>query len=157
MARRPINSVPHGSKLTGQIGYDVSNVANIQSRLYEEFGRMELLSWISLSYSLALFSVMYLVRDLTFSFNLRWLYLANLAVFVAGAAVAGSAQTMAAVILGRVIMGVGGAFVQQMRVHHNFNPVEANLTSYRRIVTCFTFLFVHQGTRRTRHRRAFQQ
>ncbi|KAF5119701.1 Efflux pump DEP3 [Metarhizium anisopliae] len=95
-------------------GYDVSNAANIQSRLYEAFGRIELLSWISLSYSLALFSVMFLVRHLTYNFDLRWLYLGSLAVFLAGATVAGAAQNMAAIIVGRVIMGVGGAFVQQM-------------------------------------------
>lgn len=99
-----------------KLGYDVSNVANIQSRLYDAFGRIELLSWISLSYSLALFSVMFLVRHLTYNVNLRWLYLINLAVFLAGAAVAGLAQNMAAVIVGRIVMGVGGAFVQQMYV-----------------------------------------
>lgn len=116
----PVNYFSYGLKITGQAGYDVSNVANIQSRLHEEFGHIELLPWISLSYSLALFSVMFLVRDLTYNFNLRWLYLANLAVFAVGAAVAGSAQTMVAVILGRVTMGVGGAFVQQMQVCGSF-------------------------------------
>ncbi|EFY94100.2 Major facilitator superfamily domain, general substrate transporter [Metarhizium robertsii ARSEF 23] len=100
--------------INAQAGYDVSNTANIQSRLYEAFGRIELLSWISLSYSLALFSVMFLVRHLTYNFDLRWLYLGSLAVFLAGATVAGAAQNMAAIIVGRVIMGVGGAFVQQM-------------------------------------------
>lgn len=59
---------------------------------------------------------MFLVRHLTYTFGLRWLYIANLAVFLLGAAVAGSAKSMEAVILGRVIMGVGGAFVQQMQV-----------------------------------------
>ena len=102
--------------LIRQVGYDVSNVANIQSRLYEVFGHIELLSWIGLSYSLSLFCVMFLVRHLTYNFDLRWLYLGNMVIFVVGAAVAGSAQTMAAVILGRIIMGIGGASVQQMQV-----------------------------------------
>ncbi|KID81854.1 Major facilitator superfamily domain, general substrate transporter [Metarhizium guizhouense ARSEF 977] len=104
--------------INAQAGYDVSNAANIQSRLYEAFGRIELLSWISLSYSLALFSVMFLVRHLTYNFDLRWLYLGSLAVFLAGATVAGAAQNMAAIIVGRVIMGVGGAFVQQINMFY---------------------------------------
>jgi predicted MFS family arabinose efflux permease len=57
---------------------------------------------------------MFLVRHLTYNFDLRRLYLGSLAVFLAGATVAGAAQNMAAIIVGRVIMGVGGAFVQQM-------------------------------------------
>lgn len=59
---------------------------------------------------------MFLVRQLTYHLDLRWLYLANLAIFLAGASVAGAAQSMVAVIEGRILMGVGGAFVQQMQV-----------------------------------------
>lgn len=44
---------------------------------------------------------------------MRWLLAIFACVFVVGAAVAGSAQNMTSVIVGRVIMGVGGAVVQQ--------------------------------------------
>ncbi|KAL2840419.1 major facilitator superfamily domain-containing protein [Aspergillus pseudoustus] len=94
-------------------GYDVSNVANIQSRIYEAFGNIELLPWIGLSYSLASFAVLGLSRKILYCFNMRWIYLVNLAIFMAGAAVAGAAPNISAVIIGRIIMGVSGAIIYQ--------------------------------------------
>lgn len=44
---------------------------------------------------------------------MRTVFLANLVVFIAGSAIAGAAQSMAMVIVGRIIMGVGGSIVQQ--------------------------------------------
>lgn len=94
-------------------GYDVSNVANIQPRLYEAFGNIELLPWIGLSYSLSNFAFLSFARNITYCFDLRWIYCAHLVVFLAGAVVAGSAEDIALVIVGRVIMGWGGSVVQQ--------------------------------------------
>ncbi|KAL5356108.1 major facilitator superfamily domain-containing protein [Aspergillus floccosus] len=94
-------------------GYDVSNVANIQPRLYEAFGNITLLPWISLSFSLANFAALSFSRKILYCFEMRWVYLASIIVFMAGAAVAGAAQNMASVIVGRIIMGVGGAVVYQ--------------------------------------------
>ncbi|CEL11609.1 hypothetical protein ASPCAL14710 [Aspergillus calidoustus] len=94
-------------------GYDVSNVANIQSRIYEAFGNIKLLPWIGLSYSLASFAVLGLSRKILYCFNMRWVYIVNVAIFMAGAAVAGAAQNISAVIVGRIIMGVAGAIVYQ--------------------------------------------
>ncbi|KAK7429933.1 hypothetical protein QQZ08_003555 [Neonectria magnoliae] len=94
-------------------GYDISNVANIQPRLYEAFGHIDLLPWIGLSYALANFCVVTLARKLTFVFDMREIFIANLFVFIAGCAIAGAAQSMAMLIVGRIIMGVGGSIVQQ--------------------------------------------
>lgn len=94
-------------------GYDVSNVANIQARLYEAFGNIALLPWIGLSYSLASFAVLGLSRKIIYCFNMRWIYLVNVVIFMAGAAVAGAAPNIQAVIVGRIIMGVSGAIVYQ--------------------------------------------
>ncbi|KAH7150421.1 major facilitator superfamily domain-containing protein [Dactylonectria estremocensis] len=94
-------------------GYDISNVANIQPRLYEAFGRIELLPWIGLSYSLANFCVVTLARKLAFVFDMRTIFLANLVIFMAGSAIAGAAQSMTMIIVGRIVMGVGGSIVQQ--------------------------------------------
>ncbi|KAF7557189.1 hypothetical protein G7046_g6105 [Stylonectria norvegica] len=94
-------------------GYDVSNVANIQPQLYRAFGHIDLLPWIGLSYSLANFAVLSLARKMLYCIDMRWVWIANLLVFVAGAAVSGSAGSIEAVIVGRVIMGVGGAIVMQ--------------------------------------------
>jgi MFS family permease len=97
-------------------GYDVSNVANIQPHLYEAFGDIELLPWIALSYTLSVFAVLSLSRKVTYCFDLRSIYIASIVIFLAGAAVGGSASSMSAVIVGRVIMGVGGAIVYQTYV-----------------------------------------
>ncbi|GES64649.1 efflux pump antibiotic resistance protein [Aspergillus terreus] len=94
-------------------GYDVSNVANIQPRLYEAFGNITLLPWISLSFSLANFAALSFSRKILYCCEMRWIYLASIVVFMAGAAVAGAAQNMASVIVGRIIMGLGGAVVYQ--------------------------------------------
>lgn len=98
-------------------GYDVSNVANIQPRLYEAFGDIKLLPWIGLSYSLSFFAVLSFARKIIYCFDMRWIYLTSLIVFIVGAAVAGAAPNMSAIIVGRVIMGLGGALVQQRYSH----------------------------------------
>ncbi|KAL4948465.1 major facilitator superfamily domain-containing protein [Aspergillus filifer] len=94
-------------------GYDVSNVANIQARLYEAFGNIQLLPWIGLSYSLASFAVLGLTRKILYCFDMRWVWITNVAIFMAGSAVAGAAPNIQAVIVGRIIMGVSGAIVYQ--------------------------------------------
>ncbi|KAJ5364577.1 Major facilitator superfamily domain general substrate transporter [Penicillium cataractarum] len=94
-------------------GYDVSNVANIQPALYKAFGNITLLPWIGLSFSLAMFAVLSFSRKIMYCVDLKWIYIANVVIFMAGAAVAGAASDLPAVIVGRVIMGVGGAVVYQ--------------------------------------------
>lgn len=98
------------------LGYDVSNVANIQPALYEAFGNITLLPWISLSFSLAVFAVLSFSRKILYCFDIKWIYIVNLVIFMAGAAVAGAAPNLPAVIVGRVVMGVGGAVVYQRSV-----------------------------------------
>lgn len=44
---------------------------------------------------------------------MKWIYLVHVIVFMAGAAVSGAAPNMAAVIIGRIIMGIGAAVVYQ--------------------------------------------
>ncbi|KAJ6027232.1 uncharacterized protein N7446_004168 [Penicillium canescens] len=40
---------------------------------------------------------------------MKCIYIANVVIFMAGAAVAGAASDLPAVIVGRIVMGVGGA------------------------------------------------
>ncbi|KAF5016178.1 hypothetical protein F66182_12224, partial [Fusarium sp. NRRL 66182] len=94
-------------------GYDVSNVANIQPSLYTAFGNITLLPWISLSFSLAVFAVLSLSRKILYCFDMKWVYIVSIVIFMVGAAVAGSASNFPAVIVGRIIMGVGGATIYQ--------------------------------------------
>ncbi|KAJ5556104.1 Major facilitator superfamily domain general substrate transporter [Penicillium frequentans] len=62
-------------------GYDVSSLAKIQPALYRSFGNITLLSWISLSFSLAVVMI-----------------------FMAGAAVAGAASNLPTVIVGKSLL-----------------------------------------------------
>ncbi|OOO13446.1 major facilitator superfamily MFS_1 [Aspergillus oryzae] len=94
-------------------GYDVSNVANIQPRLYEAFGDIALLPWIGLSFSLAVFAFLSFSRKIIYCFDMQWIYIVSVVVFMAGAAVAGAAHNLATVIVGRTIMGVGGSVIYQ--------------------------------------------
>ncbi|KAK4069999.1 hypothetical protein Purlil1_13605 [Purpureocillium lilacinum] len=104
-----VSPSPEIRRLT-PLGYDVSNVATIQTRLYETLGHIELLEWISLSFSLAVFASLSLARKIVYCFDLRWVYLANLGIFFVGSALAGAAPNMAMVIIGRSIMGAGGTW-----------------------------------------------
>ncbi|CEL03550.1 hypothetical protein ASPCAL04704 [Aspergillus calidoustus] len=113
-------------------GYDVSNVANIQPHLYEAFGDIELLPWIALSYTLSVFAVLSLSRKVTYCFDLRSIYIASIVIFLAGAAVGGSASSISAVIVGRVIMGVGGAIVYQTNL--TFISVFASPAQNQRLI-----------------------
>ena len=91
----------------------MSNVASLQPRLYDAFGSIEILPWVGLSYSLALFASLSLARKIIYLADMRHVYMGGLVTFIAGAAAAGAAPSMAAVIVGRAIMGIGGAVVQQ--------------------------------------------
>ncbi|KAF5010976.1 hypothetical protein FDECE_2887 [Fusarium decemcellulare] len=93
-------------------GFDVSNVANIQPRLYEELGHIELLPWIGLSYSLANFATLPLARKILHFMDICLAYPIGIAIFSAGAATAGAAQTLSTIIAGRVVMGIGGSICQ---------------------------------------------
>lgn len=55
-------------------------------------------------------------RKIIYCVDMQLVYLTSLLVFIVGAAVAGAAPNMSAIIVGRVIMGVGGALVQQRYV-----------------------------------------
>ncbi|KAF4463158.1 Major facilitator superfamily domain general substrate transporter [Fusarium albosuccineum] len=93
-------------------GFDVSNVANIQPRLYEELGHIELLPWIGLSYSLANFAALPLARKILHFTDICLAYPVGIVIFSAGAATAGAAQGLSTIIAGRVVMGVGGSICQ---------------------------------------------
>ena len=93
-------------------GFDVSNVANIQPQLYVAFGHIEYLPWIGLSYSLANFATLSFAGRILDIFDIRHVYLVCVVVFAAGAALAGSAETISAIIAGRAVMGIGGSICQ---------------------------------------------
>ncbi|KAI1859249.1 uncharacterized protein JN550_012169 [Neoarthrinium moseri] len=93
--------------------YDLSNVANIQATLYEAFGHIELLPFCAMSYAIAQTAGVPLVRKFSNFTDLRILIVMGSVVFSVGAAVCGSAPTMNAFIIGRVVKGLGGSLLTQ--------------------------------------------
>lgn len=97
-------------------GYDLSNVANIQATLYEAFGSLELLPLVGMGYTVAQLSFVPLVRKLSDFSELRVLIVIGAIIFSVGAVVCGSATSMNAFVVGRIIKGVGGSFMTQTYV-----------------------------------------
>lgn len=100
-------------------GYDVSNVANVQVSIYEAFGHIELLPWLSLTYSLVNVAVVPLCRRLTGFCELKALSMVSWLVVLAGSALSGAAPNIQSVIVGRAIMAIGCAALYQVGLTYN--------------------------------------
>ncbi|KAF3000501.1 hypothetical protein E8E14_005441 [Neopestalotiopsis sp. 37M] len=100
-------------------GYDTSNVANVQVSVYRAFGHIELLPWLSLSYSLIGVAVIPLVRKLTLFCDLKWMGLLSCLLTCAASALAGAAPNIESVIVGRVLMAIGSATLYQVMLCYN--------------------------------------
>lgn len=98
------------------IGYDVSNVANIQASVYEAFGHIELLPWVALSYTMGAVAVTPMVRRVVETFDTKVLYTIFYVLFIVACTVSGSATSVYAVIVGRTLMGLSYTGVYQMYV-----------------------------------------
>nr|D2E9W8.1 RecName: Full=Efflux pump DEP3; AltName: Full=Depudecin biosynthesis cluster protein 3 [Alternaria brassicicola]ACZ57546.1 predicted MFS transporter [Alternaria brassicicola] len=87
---------------------DNTIVANIQPAIINDFGHLELLSWIGTGFALGTMFIL-LWGKVYGVFNIKWVYIFNIFLFEAGSALCGAAPNMAALIIGRVIAGVGGS------------------------------------------------
>jgi DHA2 family multidrug resistance protein len=88
------------------------------------------ITWISVAYMLAMVLVMPLTGFLGAFFGQKRLYLASLAVFVAGSALCGTARSLEALILWRVVQGLGGGALQptqQAILRQTFPPREQGM------------------------------
>ncbi|CCF32249.1 major facilitator superfamily transporter [Colletotrichum higginsianum] len=96
------------------LGYDVSNIANIQPPIYSEFGNVHLLPWVATGYTATQVCMVPLVRKLAILGNVKSQMVLYTLIFIIGAAVSGSATSINSVIVGRAIAGVGGAGIYQL-------------------------------------------
>jgi MFS family permease len=87
---------------------DNTIVANIQPSIINEFGHLELMSWIGTGFALGTMFIL-LWGKVYGVFNIKWVYIFNIFLFEAGSAVCGAAPNVQALIIGRVIAGVGGS------------------------------------------------
>ncbi|KAI6366464.1 hypothetical protein MCOR25_005112 [Pyricularia grisea] len=110
------------------LGYDVSNVANIQAPIVAAFGKVELLTWVAIGYTAVNSCVVPLCRRLYMFGDARWHFYIYALIWMVGAAVAGAATSMDLVVVGRAIIGIGGAGLYQGIMFYNYTfstPLEA--------------------------------
>ncbi|KUI66366.1 Putative HC-toxin efflux carrier TOXA [Cytospora mali] len=89
---------------------DNTITANVRPSIIETFGnRIDMLPWLSVSYSMGEVGTNPLWGKLNKLFNNKALYLAAILIFEVGSAVIGSAQSIGAVIAGRAVAGFGGS------------------------------------------------
>lgn len=72
------------------------------------FGEVSLLPWIGVGFALGTMCVLPWGKVYGV-FNVKYVYLFNIALFEIGSAVCGAAPNMTALVVGRVIAGVGGS------------------------------------------------
>jgi MFS family permease len=90
-------------------GLDTTIAADVQSSVIEDFGHVDQLAWIGAGFTLGSVAVVLPVGVSFTKFNMKWVYVVSFGLFELGSAVCGAAPNMAAIIIGRVIAGAGGA------------------------------------------------
>jgi MFS family permease len=90
-------------------GLDTTVAAAVQTPIYEQFGQVENLAWVGIGFPMASVAVILLLGRLYDLVDVKVLALASTALFEAGSALCGGAPNMDALIVGRVIAGIGGA------------------------------------------------
>jgi MFS family permease len=77
--------------------------------VYEKLGHIENLPWIGLGFPMASVATILLLCRAYALFDVKVLLLSSIVVFEIGSAICGAAPTSDALIIGRVIAGIGGA------------------------------------------------
>ncbi|RKL46671.1 hypothetical protein BFJ70_g3156 [Fusarium oxysporum] len=103
-------TVAYAAMLSTTLLFAIDNtiVANIQPSIINDFGHLELMSWIGTGFALGTMFIL-LWGKVYGVFNIKWVYIFNIFLFEAGSAVCGAAPNIQALIIGRVIAGIGGS------------------------------------------------
>lgn len=89
-------------------GLDTTIAADVQGAVIEAFGSISQLAWLGAGFTLGSAAVILPYGALYDKFSLKYLYIAGIILFETGSALCGAAPSMSALIVGRVIAGVGG-------------------------------------------------
>ncbi|KAH9885002.1 major facilitator superfamily domain-containing protein [Xylariomycetidae sp. FL2044] len=90
-------------------GLDTTIAADIQGPVVATLGHVDQLAWVGAGFPLGSVCVILLLGRLYELFNSKWNLVATVALFEAGSALCGAAPSMHAMIVGRVLAGVGGS------------------------------------------------
>jgi MFS family permease len=72
-------------------------------------GEIEKLAWVGIGFPMGSVAVILLIGTLYGLLDVKWLFIGSQLLFEIGSALCGAAPTMNAMIIGRVIAGIGGA------------------------------------------------
>jgi MFS family permease len=89
-------------------GLDTTIVADVQGPIIERFGHVEQLAWVGAGFPLGSVCAVLPLGNLYNTFNIKWVFFITVVLFEVGSVICGAAPTMSALIVGRVIAGVGG-------------------------------------------------
>lgn len=95
--------------LTPDPGLDTTIAADVQGPILESLGEIDKLSWVGIGFPMGSVAVVLLLGTLFTTFEIKKLLIASVLLFEIGSAICGSAPTMNAMIVGRVVAGIGGA------------------------------------------------
>ncbi|KAL4762210.1 putative MFS transporter [Aspergillus foveolatus] len=87
---------------------DNTIVANIQPAIISSLNGIEKLAWSGVAFVMASSATVLTWLQIFNQFNIKWMYIFSIAVFMGGSAICGAAQSMDMLIGGRVICGIGG-------------------------------------------------
>ncbi|KAF2806152.1 uncharacterized protein BDZ99DRAFT_394619 [Mytilinidion resinicola] len=90
-------------------GLDTTIVADVQVPIVEKFGQIEKMTWIGAAFPLGSVAIILPLGVMYESFDSKWLYIMSFALFETGSALCGASPNMNALIIGRVIAGIGGS------------------------------------------------
>ncbi|KAJ4371960.1 hypothetical protein N0V83_003733 [Neocucurbitaria cava] len=90
-------------------GLDTTIVADVQVPIVERFGHIDQLTWIGAAFPLGSVAIILPLGVLYEKLDSKWLYIGSFTLFEAGSALCGGAPNMTALIVGRVIAGIGGS------------------------------------------------
>jgi MFS family permease len=98
------------SILVGLFLFSLDNtvVADVPPAIANEFQDVKDIAWLRTGFFLSSTALMLPFSQFYQIFNAKWLYIASVVIFQAGSALCGGAPSMAALIVGRVLCGMGG-------------------------------------------------
>lgn len=88
---------------------DATVVADLQPVIIEEFGEIQKLPWLSVSFLLCATATTLVWGRVYGHFNAKWFYIFHVLLFEVGSVICGAAPTMDVMIVGRAITGIGGS------------------------------------------------
>ncbi|EED19841.1 efflux pump antibiotic resistance protein, putative [Talaromyces stipitatus ATCC 10500] len=90
-------------------GLDTTIAADIQAAIVERFNNVERLTWVGTAFPLGSVCAILPVSAFYHNFDLKPLFVGSILLFEIGSALCGAAPNMDALIVGRVIAGLGGS------------------------------------------------